>query len=251
METQIEVIEPRLAKAEARPIMRSAQRHWRTARRATLLLCTELRRLQEGEAHITYGYKNFGQFAVEHITPELTEGVVQKFSWQGAPLLALERHGRLVLNDRAALPVGTTGAQALATILGKDGEQTMLDVFDLAVTLKPGAPLSDVTVHRAKRELLPAPRKTADEPAPPPEPFATDDPDPDPEHDPYDPAELVGELQQTRLALEDLLAELVHTDPSDQDRAASLREISAIRQRLDQLATSLERTKQTSAGARL
>lgn len=235
--THTEVLEPRLARAEARPIIQSAQRHWRTARRATLLLCTELRRLQEGEAHVTYGYKNFGQFAVEHITPELTEAVVQKFSWQGAPLLALERHGRLTLNDRAALPVGTTGAQALSTILSKQGEQAMLDVFDLAVTLKPDSPLSDVTVQRAKRELLPETRKALPvETAAEPEPSASSDP----EYEPYDAAELVGELEQTRLALDDLLAALVHTEPSDKERTASLREISAIRQRLDQLASSLE-----------
>jgi hypothetical protein len=244
MTTQTEVLEPRLARAEARPIIQSAQRHWRTARRATLLLCTELRRLQEGQAHITYGYKNFGQFAVEHITPELTEAVVQKFSWQGAPLLALERHGRLTLGDRNSLPVGTTGAQALATILSKQGEQAMLDVFDLAVTLKPGAPLSDVTVQRAKRELLGPTRKALPEPTPAQEPEPVGEDAPDPEYEPYDPAELLGDLEQTRLALDDLLAALVHTDPvTDHERDASLREISAIRQRLDQLAASLEASR--------
>ena len=171
-DTHIKVLEERLTKPEALVIERSAQRHWRTARRATLLLCAELRRLHDGEAHLLRGYHNFGQYAVEKITPELTEGTAKKFAWRGAPLLTLERHGRLKLDDRATLPVGTTGAQALATVLTQQGEQAMLDVFDLAVTLKPNSPLSDVTVARAKRELLPPPRKTLPAETAEPEPSA-------------------------------------------------------------------------------
>src|ERR1035438_8566886 len=98
-DTHIEVLEERLSKSEALTIERSAQRHWRTARKATLLLCAELRRLQDGEAHLLRGYHTFGQYAVEKITPELSEGNAKKFAWRGAPLLALERNGRLRLDD--------------------------------------------------------------------------------------------------------------------------------------------------------
>ena len=238
VDDELEVLEPRLAKSEALPLIRSAQRHWRTARRATLLLCAELRKLQDGEAHRLYGYANFGQFCVEKIAPELTEGQATKFSWQGAPLLVLERHERLSLNDRAELPVGTTGAQALSTILRKQGEEAMLEAFDVARSLKPGRPLSDVTVARARRELSPPkPRQEPVEPQEPREPYTSD------EDEAYNFADLPDELRQTRLALDDLIDGIVQAEPSEQDRVAALREITVIRARLDKIAASLGKTR--------
>jgi hypothetical protein len=235
-----EVLGPRLSKAEARPLIQSCKRHWRAAHRGTLLACAEMRKLQEGEAHLEYGYSNFAHFCVTEVTPELTEGQAKKFSWRGAPLLALERHGRLSLAERATLPVGTTGAQALASILNQQGEEKMLEVYDLARSLKPG-PVSDVTVKRAARELLPERTPTSDATEAlevlesESEPYASE------QDEPYDPAQLPDELEQTRLVLEDLISGMVHAEPepSERDRTAAMREIKAIRARLDQLADTL------------
>ena len=238
-DTHIEVLEERLSKSEALTIERSAQRHWRTARKATLLLCAELRRLQDGEAHLLRGYHTFGQYAVEKITPELSEGNAKKFAWRGAPLLALERNGRLRLDDRAALPVGTTGAQALATVLTQQGEERMLEVFDLARTLKPDSPLSDVTVARARRELdPPRPKKTLEEAPSRTQEFTVEDFPND--ADPYDSAQLPGDLGQTRDAFDDWIDDMTHTEIEERDRQASLRELAAIRTRVDRLTETLK-----------
>jgi hypothetical protein len=239
--TTTEVLDERLSKSAALTIERSAQRHWRTVRRSTLLLCAELRQLQDGEAHLLRGYASFAQYAAERIAPELSEANVKKLSWRGSPLLALARHGRLKLDDRTALPIGTTGAQALASVLTQWGEQKMLEVYDLALTLKPGSPLSDVTVARARRELEP-PR-----PKPPLE-SSTYEPDTafveptDPEREPYDAAQLPADLQATRETLDDLIDDLIHTEVGESDRQAGLREIAAIRTRIDRLAEALRRT---------
>lgn len=223
----------------------AARKYYKMASNSTLLFCAHLRRLQEGQAHLDPKdpYASFSEFVIaKEIAPDLTKAAIERFSWQGAPLLVLERTGRMDLVATYRLPVGTTGARALATILRQQGEEAMLEAFDLARKLKPG-PVSDVTIARAQRELNPPPtaktltasvKDQIDQTAAESEPYVSDQD----EH--YDPAQLPEELEPMRYTLDELSADAL----GDPDTWAALdagikaraqREMKRIRQRLDQL----------------
>jgi hypothetical protein len=60
-----ELLGPRLTKGEARPLETQAKRHYRAAGRNLARFAADLRRLQDGEAHLTRGFSSFGAYA-EH-----------------------------------------------------------------------------------------------------------------------------------------------------------------------------------------
>jgi hypothetical protein len=148
-----EVLGPRLTKGEARPLENQAKRHYRAAGRNLAKFATDLRRLQDGEAHLTRGFSSFGAYA-EHTFDGLSAANAKKISTQGAVLLALERHDRVSLEDQTALLPGATGLRALAAVLSQHGEETMIAIYDRAARLRPGRAVVDTTVNLAVRGLL-------------------------------------------------------------------------------------------------
>jgi hypothetical protein len=162
-----ELLGPRLTKGEARPLETQAKRHYRAAGRNLAKFAADLRRLQDGEAHLTRGFSSFGAYA-EHTFDGLSAANAKKISIQGAVLLVLERHDRLALDDPAAPLPGATGLRALATVLTQHGEDTMLAIYDTASKLRPGRAVVDSTVNLAVHGLI-AP--------PPPKPAQADDHD--------------------------------------------------------------------------
>jgi hypothetical protein len=210
-----EVLGPRLTKGEARPLETQAKRHYRAAGRNLARFAADLRRLQDGEAHLTRGFSSFGAYA-EHTFDGLSAANAKKISIQGAVLLALEEHGRMSLDEQTSQLPGATGLRALAVVMSQHGEDAMLAIYDKAAQLRPGRAVVDSTVNLAVHGLLtPAPAldteaaPDADHEGPPP---AAGDVDVDQEHDedddPLEDPEAVHELHdrliQIRRVLDDL-----------------------------------------------
>jgi hypothetical protein len=198
-----EVLGPPLTKGQARPLENQAKRHFRAAGRNLARFAVDLRRLQDGQAHLTRGFSSFGAYA-EHTFDGLSAANAKKISVQGAVLLVLEAHDRISL-DGPNLP-GATGLRALATVLSRHGEATMLAVYDRAALLRPGRAVVDATVNQAVAELVAAPRPpTGTSPgdaAGPPQDL--DDEDEDRDEDPEAVHELHDRLIEIRRALDDL-----------------------------------------------
>jgi hypothetical protein len=177
-----------------------AKRHYRAAGRNLARFAADLRRLQDGEAHLTRGFSSFGAYA-EHTFDGLTAANAKKISTQGAVLLALEEHGRISLDAQTSQLPGATGLRALAAVLGQHGENTMLAVYDKAAALRPGRAVVDTTVNLAVRGMLTPPVELQ---APPSLPAAHEQPpdagdqahdvDEDLDDDPDEDPEAVHEL---------------------------------------------------------
>jgi hypothetical protein len=207
-----ELLGPRLTKGEARPLETQAKRHYRAAGRNLARFAADLRRLQDGEAHLTRGFSSFGAYA-EHTFDGLSAANAKKISIQGAVLLALEEHGRISLDEQASQLPGATGLRALAAVMSQHGEEAMLAIYDKASQLRPGRAVVDSTVNLAVHGLL-APPPTFDPPAAaedhgPPPPAADEKPvDVDEDDDPLEDPEAVHELHdrliEIRRALDDL-----------------------------------------------
>jgi len=206
-----EVLGARLTKGEARPLENQAKRHYRATGRNLARFAADLRRLQDGEAHLTRGFSSFGAYA-EHTFDGLSAANAKKISVQGAVLLALDRHARVSLEDQAALLPGATGLRALAAVLSQHGEETMLAIYDRAARLRPGRAVVDTTVNLAVRGLLTPPATidapTADHEKPPDASSSTvddvDQDDDNPDEDPEAVHELHDRLIEIRRALDDL-----------------------------------------------
>ena len=155
-----EVLGPRLTKGEARPLETQAKRHYRAAGRNLARFAADLRRLQDGEAHLTRGFSSFGAYA-EHTFDGLSAANAKKISVQGAVLLALEERGRISLDEQTSQLPGATGLRALAVVMSQHGEDAMLAIYDKASQLRPGRAVVDSTVNLAVHGLL-APAPTLD-----------------------------------------------------------------------------------------
>jgi hypothetical protein len=151
-----EVLGPRLTKGEARPLETQAKRHYRAAGRNLARFAADLRRLQDGEAHLTRGFSSFGAYA-EHTFDGLSAANAKKISIQGAVLLALEEHDRISLDEQTSQLPGATGLRALAVVLSQHGEDAMLAIYDKASQLRPGRAVVDSTVNLAVHGLLASP----------------------------------------------------------------------------------------------
>jgi hypothetical protein len=213
-----ELLGPRLTKGEARPLENQAKRHYRAAGRNLARFAADLRRLQDGEAHLTRGFASFGAYA-EHTFDGLSAANAKKISVQGAVLLVLEQHGRISMDEQTALLPGATGLRALAAVLSQHGEDTMLGVYDKAARLRPGRAVVDSTVNLAVHGLLtpapasldapgadhqPSPPAAGDTPVDLGDQERDDDHDDDPLEDPEAVHELHDRLIEIRRALDDL-----------------------------------------------
>jgi hypothetical protein len=213
-----ELLGPRLTKGEARPLENQAKRHYRAAGRNLARFAADIRRLQDGEAHLTRGFSSFGAYA-EHTFDGLSAANAKKISVQGAVLLVLEQHGRISLDEQTALLPGATGLRALAAVLSQHGEDTMLGVYDKAAQLRPGRAVVESTVNLAVHGLLTTAPASLDapqadhEPSPPaagdtPVDVGDQEPDDDHDDDPLEDPEAVHELHdrliEIRRALDDL-----------------------------------------------
>ena len=199
-----DVLGPPLTKGEARPLENQAKRHFRAAGRNLARFAVDLRRLQDGQAHLTRGFSSFGVYA-EHTFDGLSAANAKKISVQGAVLLVLEAHDRVSLDDAPGIP-GATGLRALASVLSRHGEATMLAVYDRAALLRPGRAVVDATVNQAVAELVAVPRPPAGTP-PDDRPEDLDDDEQDGEDGDEDPEavhELHDRLIEIRRALDDL-----------------------------------------------
>ena len=149
-----EILGPALrSKQEARPLIKQAAQHFKTARRATIQVMADLRRLQDGQVHTLYGYKNFGQWAADTF-PGLAVGNVRQLCRAGAVALELDRRGLIDLNDPQG--VGTTGLRELSTISGTYGDDKMAEIFKTAKDMiEPGEWVSGNNVEAALRLLMP------------------------------------------------------------------------------------------------
>jgi hypothetical protein len=136
-ELTAELLGPRLTKGEARPLENQPKRHFRAAGRNLARFAADLRRLQDGEAHLTRGFSSFGAYA-EHVFDGLSAANAKKVSVQGAVLLALERHGRIALDDQTSQLPGATGLRALTVVMSQHGENTMIAIYDRARLLRTG-----------------------------------------------------------------------------------------------------------------
>jgi hypothetical protein len=212
-----ELLGPRLTKGDARPFETQAKRHYRAAGRNLARFAADLRRLQDGEAHLTRGFSSFGAYA-EHTFDGLSGANAKKISVQGALLLALEHHRRISLDEQTSQLPGATGLRALAAVMSQHGEDTMLAIYDKARQLRPGRAVVDTTVNLAVHGLLaPAPALEAtaalpavhdQPPAADDKPVEVDDQEPDENDDPLEDPEAVHELHdrliEIRRALDDL-----------------------------------------------
>jgi hypothetical protein len=208
-----EVLGPRLTKGEARPLENQAKRHYRAAGRNLARFAADLRRLQDGEAHLTRGFSSFGAYA-EHTFDGLSAANAKKISVQGAVLLALEEHGRISLDEQASQLPGATGLRALSVVMSQHGENTMLAIYDKAAALRPARAVVDRTVNLAVHGLLTPPATPAVEAAGHDTPSADERVDVDqeldnaqddpPDEDPEAVHELHDRLIEIRRALDDL-----------------------------------------------
>ena len=216
-ELTAELLGPRLTKGEARPLENQAKRHFRAAGRNLARFAADLRRLQDGEAHLTRGFSSFGAYA-EHIFDGLSAANAKKISVHGAVLLALERHGRIALDDQTSQLPGATGLRALAVVMSQHGEDTMLAIYDRARLLRPGRAVVDRTVNLAVHGLLtPPPTLDAAADAPDTPPAAgtaservgeVDGQEPDDEDDLDEDPEAVHELHDRLIEIRRVLDDL-------------------------------------------
>jgi hypothetical protein len=210
-----ELLGPRLTMGEARPLENQAKRHYRAAGRNLARFAADLRRLQDGEAHLTRGFSSFGAYA-EHTFDGLSAANAKKISVQGAALLALEHHDRISLDEQTSQLPGATGLRALAVVLSQHGEDTMLAIYDKAAALRPGRAVVDSTINLAVHGLLAPPpaldSPAADhEPSPPAagtKPVDVDDQEPDEDDDPLEDPEAVHELHDRLIEIRRVLDDL-------------------------------------------
>ena len=149
-----EILGPPLGSREqAEPLIRDAIIHFREAKRATIQVMADLRRLQDGQVHVLYGYANFSKWAEDNFQG-LAAGNVRQLCRAGAIALELDRRGLIDLRDPKG--VGTTGLRELSTVAGTYGDDKMAEVFVTAKgMIDANAEVSGTTVESAMRMLMP------------------------------------------------------------------------------------------------
>lgn len=155
--TKEELLAKRLDKSEARKIERSLKRHVKSFQASGLLVALDLRKLQNGEAHLVRGFSSFGEYIESETEGQIGKQNAKQLSRVGQVLLDLQEAKRLdsmdTFSEAASLPIGVTGARALATVDGSRGQETMLRVFDKALELN--GFVSSNSVELAVQLLLP------------------------------------------------------------------------------------------------
>jgi hypothetical protein len=165
----------------------------------------------------------------------------------GAALHVLERNGRVTLEGRTPLPVGSTGARALAAIEGTLGERTMLAVFDRAREKRPRGALSDAHIRAAQRDLMPPPVAAAREHIAARELGDGDEPNGALVDEDITSEDRLAELRQLIVDLDELSAARLASDLTAEVRRDMLDQIAHGHRRLDALAERIASPKQHNA----
>lgn len=150
--TTAEILAPQLSSKQVSSIERDARKLWNSLEKTSIIFAMELRRLQDGGAHLTRGYPNFGEY-VEVTFPGIRAVNAQMISRQGHVLLILEERGKINPSMSVDELPGTTGVRALAKVIKTFDENAMVQVYDKAASY--GRKMTDETVAAALRELFP------------------------------------------------------------------------------------------------
>lgn len=149
----VEILGPAIqSRSEAQPLIRSAISHFKTAKRATIQTMADLRRLQDGQVHTLYGYKNFAKWA-EDTFEGLSVGNVRQLCRAGAVVLELEKRG--LVNTEKPEGIGTTGLRELSVVASTYGQDKMVEVFATAKDMAGDREVSGTNVEAALRLLMP------------------------------------------------------------------------------------------------
>lgn len=142
------------SRSEARRHIDAALKHYRTAKRATIQVMADLRRLQDNGVHLLYGEQNFSIWA-EHTFDGLAAANVRQLTRAGGVALELERR-KLINLDKPEGYVGTTGLRELSVVSSDFGEDKMAEVFITArESVEKGREVSGTTVKAALNLLMP------------------------------------------------------------------------------------------------
>jgi hypothetical protein len=142
------------SRSEARRHIDAALRHYRTAKRATIQVMADLRRLQDGGVHLLYGEQNFSIWA-EHTFDGLAAANVRQLTRAGGVALELERRNLIDL-DKPEGYVGTTGLRELSVVANDFGDDKMAEVFITArESVEDGKEVSGTAVKAALSLLMP------------------------------------------------------------------------------------------------
>lgn len=156
MSRDVDILGPPLDGEQATALVASAMGHWRHAKRSTIQVMSDLRRLQNGQVHLLYGYDNFSTW-VEDTFDGLAAGNVRQLCRAGAVVLTLQERG--ILKQDNPTGVGTTGLRELATITGTFGDDKMVEVLlEARARLEPRTPDVDISgpmIKAAMRLLMP------------------------------------------------------------------------------------------------
>lgn len=142
------------SRSEARRYIDQALRHYRLARRATIQVMADLRRLQDGGVHLLYGEQNFSLWA-EKTFDGLAAGNVRQLTRAGGIALELDKRGLIDLEKPEGY-VGTTGLRELSVIANDFDDDKMAEIFVMArESVEEGKEVSGTAVKAALHRLMP------------------------------------------------------------------------------------------------
>jgi hypothetical protein len=206
--TQTDVLGPGLSKSEALTIERDAKKHLDGFASNGFALAVDLRRLQDGGAHLLRGHTNFGEYIEAKFAGQISADYAKKLSLVGKVIIALIDADRVTLtaggHKAAHKTLGTTGARALSAVQSKHGQAVMLAVYDLAAEIAKdkGMVITDEIVKAVLAPQLPEPKP---EPVPEPEPES----EPESDHELTDAEQellqIVQNVDEDCMRLEDLI----------------------------------------------
>jgi hypothetical protein len=212
MSTNPEILPPVIRdQGEADRLIKIAVEHFRAARKATIQTMADLRRLQDADVHVLYGYKNFAKWAEDRFEG-LAANNVRQLCRAGAVALELDRRKLIDLENPKG--VGTTALRELATISGSFGNNKMAEVFVTARGMLQGkTEVSNVTVEAAMKLLMPPAEPVDylnDQETSLEQPFPDEPEDPETEYS-AKVAELIDHIRDLSYDLPESLAELNET----------------------------------------
>lgn len=146
-----EILQP-FSVSDAVATEHKASELYRAAERNYVRFAAELRRLQDGGAHLKRGYSSFGSYA-EATFDGLNTNTARQLSRQGQVLLILEGESRIDLDAEHNTLPRSRGVRALAVVLGKSNPQIMLDVYDHAIAS--GRGITEDSVQASMLSLFP------------------------------------------------------------------------------------------------
>jgi hypothetical protein len=217
-----------LTRRDAQMIERDARAHLDGFTSNGFALAVDLRKLQDGGAHLLRGYSNFGDYIEAKFAGRITAENAKKLSLTGKVVLALIEADRVTLaaggHKAAHKTLGTTGARALSGVQSKHGPEAMLAVYDTAAQIAKdkGTVITDEIVKAVLTPQLP-------EPDPQPgreleEDDSFDEREVELSKAERDLLELVGNLQDSCLTLENFIE---HGEVGTEKAAAYAKDITA------------------------